>query len=76
MRCLILDDLGTEKVSDWVLQSMYQIINARYVQMRQTVITSNHSLEELRSRIGDRIPSRIAEMCEVFELRGKDRRVS
>lgn len=75
MRCLIIDDLGTEKTSEWTLQVLYQILNGRYVGMRQTVITSNFSINELKNRVGVRIASRLAEMCEEVELSGKDRRL-
>ncbi len=73
---LVLDDLGVEKVSEWVLQTLYLIINARYENLLPTVITSNFSLDELSNRLGsDRIPSRIAGMCEVLEMKGRDRRI-
>ena len=73
---LVLDDLGAEKTSDWVLQTLYVIINNRYEAQVPTLFTSNHSLDELASRLGsDRIPSRIAGMCEIIELDGDDRRI-
>lgn len=72
---LFLDDIGTEKTTDWAFQTLYTIIDRRYREFRQTVITSNLSLNELSDRTGDRITSRIAEMCNVIELKGKDRRL-
>ena len=36
---LILDDLGAEKVTDWVLQTLYTIINRRNVELRRTIFT-------------------------------------
>jgi len=67
--CLLLDDLGVEKVSDWVLQELYILIDYRYEYLKTTVITSNYSLEELADRLGDpRIPSRIDSMCEKIYL--------
>ena len=73
---LILDDIGVEKVSDWVLQSLYVIINKRYSEQRQTIFTSNLNLSELKHVIGERITSRIAGMCRVLTLKGLDKRVS
>jgi DNA replication protein DnaC len=65
---LVLDDLGVEKVSDWVLQTLYLIINRRYEHMKKTIITSNCTLEELATRLNDdRIPSRIERMCKLEE---------
>ena len=65
---LVLDDLGAEKVSDWVLQVLYLIINRRYENLKKTIITSNFSLKNLAARLGDdRIPSRIERMCQIEE---------
>jgi hypothetical protein len=72
---LILDDIGTEKPSEWAQQNIFLIIDRRYETLRQTIFTSNLSLDELSERLGDRITSRIAEMCKVIELKGKDRRI-
>lgn len=73
---LIVDDLGSEKPTDWVLETFYTLINTRYEHMRPTIFTSNYSIEEMASRLGDRIASRIVEMCEVMKLDGNDRRLS
>src|SRR3990167_7956081 len=72
---LMLDDVGSEKMTEWVRETFYLLINARYEKMLATIITSNFSLQELAERIGDRTASRIAEMCEIVELVGKERRI-
>jgi DNA replication protein DnaC len=65
---LFLDDLGTDKISDWAYQTLYRIINYRYEYLKETIITSNFSLEELESKLNDvRIPRRISEMCDIIE---------
>lgn len=76
--CLILDDIGVEKPTEWTLQTLYTIIDRRYRNMEQTVFTSNLSLKELADRLGERIPSRIAEMCgpdNILHITGPDRRL-
>lgn len=73
---LILDDVGSEKMSDWVEETFYLIINKRYNEMLPTIFTSNLNLSELADRIGDRIVSRIAGSCEVVELKGEDKRLT
>jgi DNA replication protein DnaC len=73
--CLILDDLGTEKASEWVIQTLYSIVDTRYKEDKQTCFTSNLSLDKISEKIGDRIPSRIAEMCEIVQIKGADRRI-
>jgi DNA replication protein DnaC len=72
---LILDDIGVEKTTDWALQTLYQIIDTRYRDLKKTVITSNLSLPEVETKVGSRIASRIAGMCTILELRGRDRRI-
>jgi len=64
---LVLDDLGAERSTDWVMSMLYLLINRRYEDMLTTVITSNYTLDELTDKLGDaRIPSRISRMCEVI----------
>ena len=72
---LVLDDLGVEKTSEWALQTLYIIINSRYSNCLQTVISSNFTIEEIGDKLGDRIASRIAGMCKITKLTGKDRRL-
>ena len=72
---LLLDDIGAEKVTEWVEQSLYILVDNRYRNMSKTIISSNLSLGELSNRVGDRIASRIAEMCKIVKIGGKDRRL-
>lgn len=72
------DDVGAEKESEWVGEQIYRLVNDLYENKRPFVFTSNLSLGELAKRCGvqgDRIASRIAEMAQVVELKGNDRRV-
>lgn len=73
-KVLILDDMGAEKATDFVAETLYRIINHRYINVLPTVITSNLSLQELADRIGERSTSRIVEMCEPIKLTHGDRR--
>jgi len=72
---LIIDDIGAEKPTDWVAETFYKIVNVRYEKMLTTIFTSNLSLDKLAEKIGDRVPSRIVEMCEVVKLEGDDKRL-
>jgi len=72
---LAIDDIGAEKLTDWVAETFYMIVNKRYENMTPMIFTSNYNLDELSQRIGDRIPSRIVEMCKVVNLDGEDRRL-
>jgi DNA replication protein DnaC len=71
---LYLDDLGTEKASDWVKEQLYLVINHRYNYMKSTVITTNLSVSEIAESYGERFASRLVEMCEIIKLVGEDRR--
>ena len=73
---LFLDDLGVEKMTDWVRQTIDRIINHRYNWMLPTYLSSNLTLGGMAEVVDMRVASRIAEMCEIVELTGKDRRVS
>lgn len=57
---LVIDDFGTEKVTGWVTDKFYHIINQRYINRKVTIFTSNESLETLKydSRIISRIKER------------------
>lgn len=72
----ILDDIGAEKPSEFVSETLYLIINGRYNKMLPTIFTSNCDLGQLAERIGERNASRIAEMCEIVNLTGADRRLT
>ena len=58
---LVIDDFGTERVTDWVKDKFYEIINNRYVDKKVTIFTSNEPIEDLK--YDDRITNRIKEMC-------------
>lgn len=60
---LVLDDLGAEKTSDWATEVLYLIINRRYEEGKGVIVTTNCSPAELSDRLGDRVISRLAEMC-------------
>ncbi len=72
---LHLDDLGAENTSDWVLEQLYSIVNARYEEQRSIVVTTNFYPDELAEQIGMRTVSRIVEMCgDPIPVEGEDRR--
>lgn len=73
---LILDDIGAEKCSDWVLETFYIIINNRYNQILPTIFTSNLTIQEFAEHYGDRITSRVVGMCDIYEMTGEDRRLA
>jgi DNA replication protein DnaC len=74
---LVLDDFGANKLTEWNLSFMDCLFDEWYRQDRAgLIITSNFSIKEVAERISDRIASRIAGMCEIHELKGKDHRIN
>jgi DNA replication protein DnaC len=72
---LHVDDVGAEKTSDWVLEQLYAIVNARYEDEKAVVLTTNITEpDELVEQIGTRTVSRLKEMCVLLPLGGEDRR--
>jgi len=66
---LVIDDYGVEKLTDFSYVSMYVILNHRYGNYKQTIFTSNFSLDQIAEKLGDeRIPRRIADWCEVISM--------
>jgi len=78
---LVLDDLGKEKPSEWVEETMNLIVGTRYNQKRTTIFTTNFEvLEDLTAvdslpvKVGFRTWSRLHEMCDFVEYDGGDYR--
>jgi DNA replication protein DnaC len=72
---LHLDDLGAENQTDWVLEQLYSIVNARYEAERAIVATTNLMPDELSQRLGERTVSRLVEICgDLIPLYGDDKR--
>jgi DNA replication protein DnaC len=78
---LVLDELGSTIPTDWVRDTMYQIINKRYNDNKVTIFTTNYfddvrseQKELLETRITYRLRSRLFEMCTNVVIDGEDYR--
>ncbi len=84
---LVFDELGAQKPTEFVMDTLYLIINTRYTQRRPTIFTTNYRLEErgedvpgadrfglLSSRISPLLVSRLYEMAQPVLLAGWDYR--
>jgi DNA replication protein DnaC len=71
---LVLDDLGSERPTEWVRERIFVIVNHRYREALPTVFTSNIGPEELPAQLSARTASRIIAMCEGVEIEGDDYR--
>lgn len=80
---LIIDDLGTEIVmkngeKTWIQDKIYDVINARYINQKSTIFSSNESLVDLVEKCGlmKKTVDRIAAMSTAkIELRGSSYRL-
>lgn len=76
---LFFDDIGAEKPTETVKEKIYSLIDLCILQERKgIVITSNLSIKDLANHFGntgDRIASRIEELCQVYQLSGENKRL-
>lgn len=85
---LLLDELGAQKITSWIRDTLTYIINRRYNDNKITIITSNYvdnpvknkeskdEEENLTDRIGYRLRSRLNEMCKIVVMDGLDFRLN
>lgn len=70
---LVLDDIGTEKGTDWARERLFDLMDSR--QGKHTIYTSNYSPKDLLKVIGERNYSRLAfNLFDQLEIIGKDQR--
>lgn len=82
---LYIDDLGSERHTDWVVEQLYALVNERYERQRSMLVTSNAEADEdvdkgqrrLEEQIGSRTVSRLVEICgDPLPLFGADQRIT
>ncbi len=92
---LVLDDLGSQRMTEWMQDTVFHIVNLRYQQKKMLLCTTNISIEpqskntvrsvsdpefermkaeSLKDRLGNKVLSRLYEMCTFIELDGPDYR--
>ncbi len=71
---LILDDLGTEMTTQFVISALYTIINTRLMRSGPTIISTNLTLEEISGRYSAPVFSRIRGEYGYCPFYGQDNR--
>ena len=74
---LVLDDLAAERKTEWMQETVFNVIDARYRAKLPLIVTTNLTREELMNPEDityQRIFSRLFEMCTPIEIAGGDRR--
>jgi len=82
-----IDDIGNNRISDWVEDTVTYIVNHRYSENLPTLFTANLSEERMEGppgqrvtqptfeeRLGPRVASRLREMCRFVEMKAGDYR--
>ena len=82
---LVLDELGAQTPSSWVRETVSYILNHRYNENKVTILTTNYpdrsegrdsrsglAAPALADRIGERMRSRLFEMCKTIPMSGED----
>lgn len=69
---LILDDLGTEFITEFSTGELFRILNLRKLNGKKTIISTNLSLGDLKNTYSERIFSRIAGDFTIMKFYGKD----
>lgn len=72
---LILDDLGTERSTDYAFTRIFDLINKRIGKRLSTIISTNLSIEDIRGRYDDRVASRIDGCYQTLDFFGEDLRI-
>lgn len=80
---LLLDDLAATKSSAWCEAVIYRIVDYRNERILPTVITTNiggrrpdGNQDRISEHVGERVASRLAQMCTTVPITGPDRRRS
>lgn len=73
---LILDDLGTEFVSEFSRSCVYNLFNSRILANKPIIISTNLQLDELITTYSQRFVSRLIGACDRLDFIGEDIRTA
>ena len=63
---LVIDDMGAEYGTDWVVNKVDSIITHRYNELLPTIITTNLTKEEMKGRYMERVYDRLKQTSLMF----------
>jgi len=72
---LIIDDLGTEMVTQFSVSALYNVLNTRLIKGLPTIVSTNLDSEGIRSRYSPQIASRLLGSFELIPFFGEDIRL-
>ncbi len=80
---LVIDDFASQRVTDWVLDTLTYLIKGLYNEKRILILTTNMQtsgvkpeifFEQLTEKIGQAVTSRLYEMCQLIPIEAADYR--
>ncbi len=72
---LIIDDLGSEHITDYSRSQLFQILNERALRRKPFLLSTNFDLQKLREEYSERIFSRLIDSSYLCRLTGPDIRM-
>lgn len=72
---LIIDDLGTELTNSLTNSQLFVYLNERILKQKSTIISTNLSLDQIKSTYSERVSSRITSNYKILGLAGDDIRI-
>jgi len=74
-RLLVLDDVGKQKDTEWVVEQFYLLLNTLCTQEKQVILTTNLTPARLFQGLDPALASRLTRLCHQVVLKGPDRRL-
>lgn len=68
---LVIDDLGVEGSSESVRTAMYRLINTRWERKVRTIVTTNLSLADISTKLGQQIADRLLRTGRFIKFEGE-----
>lgn len=72
---LIIDDLGSEQLTDFVATELFNLINKRLLKKKSMIISTNFTLSDLAKHYSERISSRLLGNFRLHKFYSEDIRI-
>jgi len=66
---VVLDEIGANTAKEWEMRPLFQLLNHRYNDQKDTVLISNCKADELFEILGMKIKSRMSESGAIFDCK-------
>lgn len=71
---LFIDDFGSEKITEWGMEKLYNLIDTRYRANKPLIITTNLTGEDFKDNLGEKLFDRVSEMTTLVTFTGQSKR--